>query len=245
MVLDERSSKKRAQGKAKQGSDKWKSCKDKVYTYSLRLEDQDEAMNSTETPEAHLYITPKRQIGSGHHSRVYQVEMELPRELVVKPRQCNECTFEEEPVAMELEGEGEMKPEMPRLKSHQHAPYCEHLDDGIPRPRTAKVSMTAKLTIPDDKKYDDYGSHTAHLRREAKNYCAFREFMFEHWNGYNIIYPCRDPIPVGAVVPQFYGYYVPDESNAPIEEGKFMSPILLLEHCGKAVQMSDLTLEER
>ncbi|KAJ2920419.1 hypothetical protein H1R20_g16675, partial [Candolleomyces eurysporus] len=30
--------------------------------------------------------------------------------------------------------------------------------------------------------------------------------------GYNIIAPLRGPVPVGALVPHFYGYYVPDET---------------------------------
>jgi len=42
-------------------------------------------------------------------------------------------------------------------------------------------------------------------------------------------------------VPQFYGYYVPDNSCG---EG-FLSPILLLEHCGNQANMKSLTLEER
>lgn len=222
-------------------TDKWKNCEDKVYTYSLKLDNQDEAMGSTVTPESHLFITPKRRIGTGNHSRVYQVEIELPRELVVKPKHCPECDIEETPIATHMLED--RKREFFKIKSHQHVPYCEHLDDGVPRPRTAKVSMTAKLTKPDDK-YDDE-SHTAHLRQEAQNYSEFPDHLYEHWNGYNIIAPCHDPLPVGAVVPQFYGYYVPDESNAPIKEGKFMSPILLLEHCGKQVRMKDLTLEER
>ncbi len=84
-------------------------------------------------------------------------------------------------------------------------------------------------------------NHPEHLRNEAWNYMDFPEHFFEHWNGYNIIKPCHDPFPVGAVVPQFYGYYVPDKSC-----GKgFMSPILLLEHCGKQANMKTLTLEER
>jgi len=51
-----------------------------------------------------------------------------------------------------------------------------------------------------------------------------------------------DPMPVGAVVPQFYGYYVPDKS---CENLRKKSPILLLEYCGVQAKMSDLTLEQR
>ena len=42
---------------------------------------------------------------------------------------------------------------------------------------------------------------------------AFPDHMFEHWNGYNVIPPLTEPTPVGAVVPQFYGFYVPEDNE--------------------------------
>ncbi|KAJ3523756.1 hypothetical protein NMY22_g11302 [Coprinellus aureogranulatus] len=83
------------------------------------------------------------------------------------------------------------------------APLCEHLlADGRRQNEslTVKVKVVAKMSLEKD----------AHLEREAKNYQEFPKHFFEHWSGYNILPPLHDPVPVGALVPQFYGYYVPD-----------------------------------
>ncbi|KLO09412.1 hypothetical protein SCHPADRAFT_834018, partial [Schizopora paradoxa] len=219
---------------------KWSKATDVVHTYILAraTERQGELVDvDTASPEgvqeAHLYITPKRRMGVGNHSYIYQAELELPRELLVKPKTCAICSCEGEAIAKEEE-EDHVR-EIHEIKK-QHAPYCEHLDDGVPRPKTAKVSVTAKLTMPRSRSEN----HEQHLSNEAWNYMNFPDSFFEHWNGYNIIRPCHDPVPVGAVVPQFYGYYRPEE------KGKgFKSPILLLEHCGVQANMRSLTLEER
>ncbi|KJA23330.1 hypothetical protein HYPSUDRAFT_118082, partial [Hypholoma sublateritium FD-334 SS-4] len=82
-----------------------------------------------------------------------------------------------------------------------------------------------------------------HLAREARNYQKFPRHFFEHWSGYNIIPPLIDPTPALAVVPQFYGYYVPEEGEA--AEGEYLSPILLIEDCGVPVEVDDLDLDDR
>ena len=51
-------------------------------------------------------------------------------------------------------------------------------------------------------------------------------------------------VPVGAVVPQFYGYYVPDDPNQSTEQ-RFLSPILLLEHCGVSVDPLKLNADDK
>ena len=262
---------------------KWGSRKDIIHVYNLQLSDagkkQQNIISATPldddfavTKEAHLYITPKRKIGSGHHSFVYQVELELPRELLVEAKMCPECSMNNVVNNILLKS---LKPE--KLKASEfaakihysnaykngqpfspedetdhrymalkhvewmNAPYCEHLDDGVPRPPTSKVSVTAKLTIPDD----HYESHSQHLRDEARVYQEFPRHLYEHWTGYNVVPPIMDPVPVGAVVPQFFGYYVPDIENGPKKEGKFMSPILLLEHCGVQIDLKKCSLEAR
>lgn len=265
---------------------KWGSRKDNVYVYNLELssagKQQQNIVSSFPLPEdyavtkeAHLYITPRHKIGSGHHSFVYQVELELPRSLLVNSKPCAKCSFNNIGNRFLNKGESEEDDQVKRdaefaAKIHysnifkngqpfsaedendshykglvytkwMDAPYCEHLDDGVPRPPTTKVSVTAKLTIPDDR----YESHSRHLRDEAKSYQEFPRHFYEHWTGYNVIPPIMDPVPVGAVVPQFYGYYIPDESNGPKRDGQFMSPILLLEHCGIQVDTTKLPLEAR
>src|SRR6202035_889936 len=78
------------------------------------------------------------------------------------------------------------------------SPGCSH---SRRVPPTAKVMVVAKLSF----RYD------SHLEVEASNYWSFPSYLFEHYNGYNIVPPLAAPAPVGAVVPQFYGYYKPDK----------------------------------
>ncbi|KZV64646.1 hypothetical protein PENSPDRAFT_757114 [Peniophora sp. CONT] len=116
-------------------------------------------------------------------------------------------------------------------------PTCEHMripssaDGDGERPATARVRVCAKMSI----------QHDAHLAREAANYQAFPGWLFEHWSGYNVVRPLHDPTPCGAVVPQFYGYYKPESSC----EEKYFSPLLLLEHCGKEIEVEELSEDER
>ncbi|KAI0064459.1 hypothetical protein BV25DRAFT_1782348, partial [Artomyces pyxidatus] len=81
-----------------------------------------------------------------------------------------------------------------------------------------------------------------HLAAEARNYQRFPKHLFQHWNGYNVLPPLHDPVPVGAVVPQFYGHYVPEKTNAEAED---LSPIMLLEDCGKPIDPRKLNLDDR
>ncbi|KZV77145.1 hypothetical protein PENSPDRAFT_567594, partial [Peniophora sp. CONT] len=98
-----------------------------------------------------------------------------------------------------------------------------------------------------------------HLAREARNYQAFPSHFFEHWNGYNLVYPLHDPTPCGALVPQFYGYYVPQGDSkpattsdtaplpqtAPSLPADYISPILLLENCGVPIEVDNLSDDDR
>lgn len=141
----------------------------------------------------------------------------------------------------------------------EHGPVCEHQRiGGLDPPLTTRVKVCAKLSFQGD----------PHLAEEAKNYQAFPSYFFEHWNGYNVVYPLRDPTPCGALVPQFYGYYVPkglwtpvddetgvgptsdsapkDASHRPLDDpSRYHSPILLLVHCGVPVELDDLSQDDR
>ncbi|TDL18078.1 hypothetical protein BD410DRAFT_775301 [Rickenella mellea] len=125
---------------------------------------------------------------------------------------------------------------MPRLGSANlqwqdktNVPYCKHMDNG-PTPPSAKVSVAVKLSVPDDN----------HLAREARIYQSLPPHLFEHWNGFNIVPPLTDPVPLGAVLPQFYGYYVPEE-----EKNEHLSPIMLLEHCGIGIDPNELNIDDK
>ncbi|VDC02512.1 unnamed protein product [Peniophora sp. CBMAI 1063] len=145
----------------------------------------------------------------------------------------------------------------------ERGPVCEHLRvRGLDPPLTARVKVCAKLSIQGD----------LHLAREAENYQAFPSHFFEHWNGYNLVYPLHDPTPCGALVPQFYGYYVPrggfkpvvndvvvidpnpaagsdavtsDPKPTPQLPADYISPILLLEHCGLPIQIDELSEDDK
>ncbi|KAI5831343.1 hypothetical protein K523DRAFT_335844 [Schizophyllum commune Tattone D] len=65
--------------------------------------------------------------------------------------------------------------------------------------------------------------------------------LSEHWSGYNIRKPLRAPTPLGAVVPQCFGYYVPEAEEA---RGQYLSPILLVEDGGDQVTDKRLDASE-
>ncbi|KAI6125845.1 hypothetical protein EDD16DRAFT_1556364 [Pisolithus croceorrhizus] len=60
-----------------------------------------------------------------------------------------------------------------------------------PVPRTSIFQIAAKLSI----------QHDVHLAREAQNYQASPQHFFQHWNGYNLVRPIHNPVPLHAVVP--------------------------------------------
>ncbi|KIY67695.1 hypothetical protein CYLTODRAFT_282325 [Cylindrobasidium torrendii FP15055 ss-10] len=108
--------------------------------------------------------------------------------------------------------------------------YCEHQPLRQAAPTTFKVHIAAKMSIDGD----------AHLAREASNYQKFPKHFFQHWSGYNVIPPLHDPTPASAVVPQFYGHYLPQG-----ELGRYVSPLLLVEACGEAVTLEKLDMDDR
>ena len=126
-----------------------------------------------------------------------------------------------------------------RYQNLERAPYCEHLKarETSVHPLTTKVSVAAKLSL----QYDE------HLRLEAYNYQRFPKHFFEHWSGYNIIRPFHQPVPLGAIVPQFYGYYKIDEASRGdgSDHKEYMSPILLLEKCGTPIMFDELSIDDK
>ena len=119
--------------------------------------------------------------------------------------------------------------------SYEHQKSCSHVEASVPR--TARFTVVAKLSLEND----------LHLAREACNYQEFPEHFFHHYNGYTIIPQLHTIVPVNAVVPQFYGYYVPKEDTTEGIPGQpsYLSPILLLEHCGKPIDPEELSLEDQ
>ncbi|KIL69046.1 hypothetical protein M378DRAFT_69902 [Amanita muscaria Koide BX008] len=252
---------------------------------------------------AHLYLSPEKIIGEGHHSLVANAEWEIPRSLIVPDILCYECILEDvhqtllasdgadgsmkdekwkaksgvwqehqvgRPAEviklkkMQLDSEnpppiqptatyvlrsgnletkykyvGPFRPIKTNVKWQNGENYCSHIsrrlhiDEGTrAHPLSAKVSVAAKLSME--------GDH--HLNNESNIYQTFPRHFFEHWNGYNVVAPFTTPTPVGAVVPQYYGYYKPPK-DAPHKQ--YLSPIMLLEKCGRQVVVDDLHIDDR
>ncbi|KZS99889.1 uncharacterized protein LAESUDRAFT_667429 [Laetiporus sulphureus 93-53] len=100
-----------------------------------------------------------------------------------------------------------------------------------------QVTTAAKLAIPEQSARDM-------LKTEADIYNKFPRHLMEHWSGYNLIAPHNFPVPVHAVVPKFYGYYVPEE-DTPASDVSGLSPILLIEECGEPIDPKELSLDEQ
>ncbi|KAH8079408.1 hypothetical protein BXZ70DRAFT_1012604 [Cristinia sonorae] len=89
------------------------------------------------------------------------------------------------------------------------------------------------------------------LSAEAKTYSEFPQHLSEEYCGLHLLSPfMRTLAPSCAVVPKFYGYYVPvvvEKKDGGEEEGWWQkrSPILLLEDCGTPIKAGQLTRDER
>lgn len=96
-----------------------------------------------------------------------------------------------------------------------------------------KVTVVAKTAFPGS-------GHRSSLHREARIFSSFQKDLSEEWCGYNMFMPLTWPVPVGPVVPKFYGYYMPTG-----KEKDELSPILLMEECGTPVNLRKLTPEQK
>jgi hypothetical protein len=137
-------------------------------------------------------------------------------------------------------------------------PSCQHLLSQLPIPPTAKFRVIAKLSFSGDD----------HLKGEALNYQDFDQHMFQHWSGLNRVSSLDFLSPVGAIVPQFYGYYIPqlredetdermpyyvstpqksaEQSEGVVKHNRgYLSPILLLEDCGQTIGCLTDKIERR
>ena len=140
-----------------------------------------------------------------------------------------------------------------RYQNPARGGYWVHLSEHerFKHPLRTTIRITAKLSMQGND----------HLDRESLNYQAFPDHFFQHWNGYNVVSPLNEPVPVGAVVAQYYGHYVPDE-DIPVrkektaavvdevvqsdigdvcggEELHYRSPIILMENCGSPIDIDD------
>lgn len=85
----------------------------------------------------------------------------------------------------------------------------------LPQPLSANTS-TGEVTVAAKTAFYNHEARELH-RNEGKIYDAFPEHMMEDWSGLNLVSPIVNPVPVGAVVPKFYGYYVVDREHIQAE----------------------------
>lgn len=142
-----------------------------------------------------------------------------------------------------------------RLGTGNHS-YVYRAPLTLPKPLSGR-SPTGQVTVAAKTSFPALGDRRL-LRNEAKIYNAFPKHLMQEYCGYNLVTPMMHPVPVGAVVPKFYGYYVPvDDSGKSLDEidkhaqrrdsyeTEWLSPILLLEECGDPVQPEKFTIDER
>ncbi|KAJ7243195.1 hypothetical protein B0H12DRAFT_1188760 [Mycena haematopus] len=110
-----------------------------------------------------------------------------------------------------------------------------------PQPATVRVAAKISSDDPDD---------LAMLEHEARMYNAFPEHLSEDWSGFNAIgeafsheLGAAPIVPVMAVVPKFYGYFVSDEQLD--VKSSSARPILLMEDCGQPIEPKSMSTEER
>ena len=148
------------------------------------------------------------------------------------PRDWTADRFEEDPVTAELY----LDPGAVIGVGHHSNVYRATLT--LPKGLSArtpggKVTVVAKTAFPDSE-------HRSFIHNEAKIFSSFPRHLSEEWCGYNVVPPLAWPVPVGPVVPKFYGYYMPTG-----EEKDELSPILLMEECGTPVNLKNLTPEQK
>ncbi|KAH9848141.1 hypothetical protein C2E23DRAFT_740245 [Lenzites betulinus] len=126
----------------------------------------------------------------------------------------------------------------------------------LPPPLSAH-SPTGQVTVAAKLAYNRCSAHNL-LRNEAKIYDSFPKHIQKEYCGYNIVPQCRYPVPAVAIVPKFYGYYLPvnergdvlDNHHRGCSESRpcvtsWPSPILLMEECGKPVEPAKFTVDQR
>ncbi|KAJ7906202.1 hypothetical protein B0H13DRAFT_1619636, partial [Mycena leptocephala] len=134
----------------------------------------------------------------------------------------------------------------------------------LPVPLSAR-SPTGEVTVAAKTGFSNEEARRL-LLNEGKIYGAFPKHLQEDWCGMNLVAPITHPVPVHAVVPKFYGYYVPHEEedededaartdekdalcafkrSASYQAWNKVSPILLLEECGSPILPQKFTADDR
>ncbi|KAJ7165585.1 hypothetical protein C8R43DRAFT_878460 [Mycena crocata] len=100
------------------------------------------------------------------------------------------------------------------------------------------VSVVAKVAVPRQEARE-------FLRHEAAIYDSFPKYLAQEFCGYALVPEIKYPVPVGAVVPKFFGYYVPDHTGYDTSNTAQPSPILLMGECGSPVDPPNLSHDDK
>ena len=111
--------------------------------------------------------------------------------------------------------------------------------------RLPEAIFSTEVTVAGKLAFQDRESCTM-LNNEAKIYDGFPLHVMEDWSGFNFLpsylnhHLDKLVVPCKAVVPKFYGYYVP-VGQTQDEGGPKPSAILLVEECGTPIELSTLS----
>ncbi|KAJ7983030.1 hypothetical protein DFH06DRAFT_1172208 [Mycena polygramma] len=100
------------------------------------------------------------------------------------------------------------------------------------------MAVVAKLAVP-RKEAREF------LHHEAATYDSFPAHLRQEFCGYALVPGIKYPVPVGAVVPKFFGYYIPEHPGYDAGNVAEPSPILLLEECGNPVDPQILSHDNK
>lgn len=95
-------------------------------------------------PEAHLYIKPTNKIAIGHHSFVYQAELEVPRWLIVDDQLCRQCVLENLEFEPEPSKDGTQENDASEHSDNNEMDVDEEPDAGAPTKTEADKKAEAK-----------------------------------------------------------------------------------------------------
>ncbi|KAJ7174444.1 hypothetical protein C8R46DRAFT_1347607 [Mycena filopes] len=105
-------------------------------------------------------------------------------------------------------------------------------------PTTQSVAVVAKIAVPRQEARD-------FLNHEAAIYDSFPAHLAQAYSGYALVPGLKYPVPVGAVVPKCFGYYIPAHPGYDARNIAEPSPILLLEECGTPIDPHTLSHDDK
>ncbi|MCJ1392454.1 hypothetical protein MMC18_005321 [Xylographa bjoerkii] len=107
------------------------------------------------------------------------------------------------------------------------------------RSPSGRMTVIAKTAFP-------IAKDRKHLDNEAEILDKLSDKTHRHmqqeWCGFNVLAGLARPVPVGIVVPKFYGYYKPQPQE---ESSTELSPILLIEDCGQDIVADELSEDSK